>query len=358
MTTTTHFTPLLPEQIGRRRLAETPLISVTAVAGVPAIIRDVLGERALQRVNRRTGLDLELIADSNSFIPHALMSAMVEEAARAASLDHFGLTLVPALSITSYGVWGDYLLGAETLGAAIERATASIGLHSNSDRVGMVQQGAKVRMYYLSAAKGQPGYGHVACGAAAVMLSVCRAYLGPRWSPLCVEFDLPKPPGNAPYEESFGCPALFDRPVTALCFGTADLSAPRRLLKFGLATTLEDVARARLARAKAACLPEIVIEQIRLQLYAGAVSIDAVAFALDTSVRTLQRELNRDGVDFRSLANEARWRRGAELLRGTEETVTEIAMALGYSTPAHFSRAFRKQTGRSPEQFRRGPAAA
>jgi len=47
---------------------------------------------------------------------------------------------------------------------------------------------------------------------------------------------------------------------------------------------------------------DVVVQHIRAQVLTGAVSIDSAARSMDTGVRTLQRELNRAGTDFRRLA--------------------------------------------------------
>jgi AraC-like DNA-binding protein len=99
-------------------------------------------------------------------------------------------------------------------------------------------------------------------------------------------------------------------------------------------------------------LRDIIVQQIWSQVLTGEVSIESAARSLGTSVRTLQRELNREGTDFRTMANAMRTRRAIELLRQTNASVTNIAMVLGYSSPAHFARAFHNATGLSPKQFR------
>ncbi|AVJ28323.1 hypothetical protein CLM73_15060 [Achromobacter spanius] len=102
-----------------------------------------------------------------------------------------------------------------------------------------------------------------------------------------------------------------------------------------------------------------VISHIRIQMQAGAVSIDSTAKAMGTSVRTLQRVLRRDGgVSFRELSNVARLRRAEDLLRGSGVSITQIAMDSGYSTPANFSRAFRKASGVAPHTYRQEALAA
>jgi AraC-like DNA-binding protein len=94
------------------------------------------------------------------------------------------------------------------------------------------------------------------------------------------------------------------------------------------------------------------MEQIRAQVLTGSVSIDRVARPLGTSVRTLQRELDRVGTDFRSMTNAARLQRATELLRHTDGSITRVSAEMGYSSPANFARAFQKATGRTPREFR------
>lgn len=42
-----------------------------------------------------------------------------------------------------------------------------------------------------------------------------------------------------------------------------------------------------------------------------------------------------------------------ERLRNSEDSVTKVAMALGFSTSAYFTSVFRKRTGLTPTQYRR-----
>lgn len=50
---------------------------------------------------------------------------------------------------------------------------------------------------------------------------------------------------------------------------------------------------------------------------------------------------------------QVRLHQAQEMLEGTDLTVKEIALALGYDTQSYFSRAFRKTTGRWPTEWRR-----
>src|SRR5215472_687098 len=49
---------------------------------------------------------------------------------------------------------------------------------------------------------------------------------------------------------------------------------------------------------------------------------------------------------------EWRLRLGAEILQSTEDSVAQVAAAVGYGSEAAFNRAFKREFGRLPAQFR------
>jgi AraC-like DNA-binding protein len=349
---TTHFAPTPQKLSPGSALHAVSLISVTALAGVPAFIRAAFGERTLAGVTRAAMLDVEMIEDKDYFIPHITLSEFVHEAARQSGEEDFGLLVSPHLSLRSYGCWGSYVLGASTVGEGIERAIRTVGFHSRGDRISLSVRNGHAQVAYASAAKGRDGYRHVACGAAGVILSVCRDYLGMAWRPYRVDLDIPRPRRAGLFEDVFGCPVRFDAPATMVCLDERELSyrLPRAAQPV---VTLEEVARARVHRADLNSLVGVVADLIRAQVLTGMVSIEGTAHALDTSVRTLQRELNREGVDFRALTNAIRAERAKELLLHPGVSITRTSADLGYSTPAHFARAFRNATGMSPRDFQR-----
>jgi AraC-like DNA-binding protein len=84
--------------------------------------------------------------------------------------------------------------------------------------------------------------------------------------------------------------------------------------------------------------------------------IEGTAQNLDVGPRTLQRRLQREGASYRDLVEAARRERASALLIETSERVADIAVALGYSSPSHFVRAFRRWTGNTPNTFRQRQA--
>ena len=82
------------------------------------------------------------------------------------------------------------------------------------------------------------------------------------------------------------------------------------------------------------------------------VEIEDVAKLTDTSVRTLQRRLQSSGLKFNDLLSQAKSEHAKEMLTDTKVSIQDISESLGYSDPAHFTRAFRRWTGITPSKYR------
>ncbi|KFC65812.1 Transcriptional regulator, AraC family [Bosea sp. LC85] len=331
-------------------MAEIPVISSHILHGLPAFVRQEIGERALLQANRAAGFDLELTEGRNCFIPHAAVIGFVNAAARAAGEPNLGLMIAPTMNAANYGSFGRYVLGADTLGQSIERAIAALCYHSTDDRMSVAIVGDEARYSYVFALAGHPGYDMIAGAAAGVLLSVFRAYLPLDWRPLRIELNIKRPRQAGLFEDLFQCPVIFNAPAVTVVVERHHLSAAPNRASWPI-VTIEDVARERPGGAPRELL-DVVMAQIRAQVLAGSVSIDRAARPMGTSVRTLQRELNRLGTDFRSLVNAARIQRASELLRHMNGSITRVSAEMGYSSPANFARAFQKVTGRTPREFR------
>lgn len=331
-------------------MANIPVISSHILHGLPAFIRREMGEKALLQANRAVGLDIELIEGANCFIPHGAVLGFVEATGRAAGEANFGALIAPMMNVANYGSYGRYVFGGDTLRQALERAINGLCFHSTDDKMSVAVAGDEVRYSYVFALSGRSGYANTVCAAAGVLLSIFRAYLPLDWRPLRVEIDTDRPARTGLFEDVFQCPVLFNAPALTIVTERHYLSAAARTASWPI-VTIEDVARDRRGSAPRGLI-NVLMEQIRAQVLTGRVSIDSAAHSMDTSVRTLQRELNRTGTDFRSLASAARVQRATDLLRHTNGSITRVSVELGYSSPANFARAFRKVTGSGPREFR------
>lgn len=100
----------------------------------------------------------------------------------------------------------------------------------------------------------------------------------------------------------------------------------------------------------------VVLRSLGEAFYAGKlaqISASNVADQLGISARTLHRQLAAYGTGFRDLRNASLLDSARLLLSDPQNSVTEIALALGFSETSAFSRAFRDLTGESPAEFRK-----
>jgi AraC-like DNA-binding protein len=155
-----------------------------------------------------------------------------------------------------------------------------------------------------------------------------------------------------------GCPVTFQRGVNRIIFDSSYLDATPKL---GNRTTYPS----------AIALCDALLEDLTLRI--GAVgktraillpdlarrpTLAAVAKQMRTTPRTLRRQLRSQNTSFRQLANELRIHVALRYLRETRMTTQDIAFALGFSDAANFRHAFRRWTGKTPNDFRQETIAS
>lgn len=100
---------------------------------------------------------------------------------------------------------------------------------------------------------------------------------------------------------------------------------------------------------------ENVTASVRRQLIFSAHSFpdfNLVAQQLNTSERTLRRQLQSEGSNFRAVVDEVKNALAKKYLNGTTLPMSDIAHLLGYAEAFHFRRAFSRWNSMTPQQFR------
>jgi len=81
-------------------------------------------------------------------------------------------------------------------------------------------------------------------------------------------------------------------------------------------------------------------------------SLEQVADMLKVSSRTLRNRLSRENLSYRELISQYRIETAKQMLMDDSATVASIADKLGYRDTANFSRAFKRDAGLSPTDYR------
>ena len=330
-------------------------ISMTSARGIgplPALVDEMEGHRATQRLFVDVGLPLALIEEPGVMMPLRDLVALYERAARVTGNPLFGLDAGRAMA-NDFGPWSDYARSAPTLGACLARASRGLAFHQSSTRLSLSLDGPQaLYTYHVPVAGPRARAQHVEHTLPA-LLSAFRRYTGPDWSPDAIEVDLPRDGRIASLERSLAIPIRCDCPAYAIRFQRAALAIAesphvplaRRLTRRDLMAAINR----RPPRDEVGAVREL----IHLRFLDGPVDLDGVAAHLGIGARTLQRRLEAANHSFRDLLAQERQARACALLETSDTPITEIAYRLGYSDVAHFSRAFSRSLSVSPRAYRR-----
>lgn len=83
------------------------------------------------------------------------------------------------------------------------------------------------------------------------------------------------------------------------------------------------------------------------------VTLEDIAKRVKVSARTIDRHLKKEGLGFREISHRVRFERACEMLCLPGATVAEVALQLGFSDAANFSRAFRRVLAVTPGEYQR-----
>ncbi len=92
---------------------------------------------------------------------------------------------------------------------------------------------------------------------------------------------------------------------------------------------------------------------LRQHIGKGGLNAENAAALVAMSRWKLARQLASHGTDISAELAHAKWEFAQDCLVHSEQSIEEISTALGYSDPANFSRAFAREKGQSPSNFRR-----
>jgi AraC-like DNA-binding protein len=169
---------------------------------------------------------------------------------------------------------------------------------------------------------------------------------------LLVRVNYPKPAHFAEYARFFDCPVLFDQDVLETQFDASVLDEPLAGSDPAMATRAEQYC----ASEAAGNVPvDGLVAQMRRVLASwtvGQPNLTDVARRLQTSTRSLRRDLRTMGLSFQELLDETRRARAEEWIRFTDMKLEQVSKQLGFGDVRSFRRAFKRWTGRTPTQIR------
>jgi AraC-like DNA-binding protein len=304
----------------------------------------------------RSGLSTSILAYPESLIPTVGVVRLLNHAAGSHGIGNVGLLAGLEARVEALGVFGREVRATPTLGDALRAEIRLHGAFSSSGRTWIVLDGDRVKFCQGFTREFDEEWEQASHYILMLMLAVLRLGAGPTWRPQRVELQTRPSSAVRHFELLSDTDVQFARPMTAITFPRALLDAPLPPPR-PLAGTSDGGVEAWLASAPAGDFAGSISQVIRTLSWDGYPHIRATAGALGMSVRTLQRYLTSAGTTHEAMVGQARFASAASRLRETDANILDIALDLGYSDHAHFTRAFRRWAGCSPQEFRRATPA-
>lgn len=199
---------------------------------------------------------------------------------------------------------------------------------------------------------GRPGPLVDAC-AISGLVAFCRSLGGSAVTPDEVAFVNPTPADVMPYTEFFQCPVAFECEQTCVRYPQSAMQAPLATANASLQAALDHKARSLLVRLPTQGEPVPgVYRALQDAIAAGTPTLDRVADRLLTSGRSLQRSLQAAGSCFQAERDRVRLAMAQQHLREGSASIQEIAWMLAYNDHSAFVHAFRRLSGKTPQQYR------
>jgi AraC-like DNA-binding protein len=300
-----------------------------------------------------TGVDLGHPAQRlPESVPREVWRLAVEATADEAIAIHVAEARMPAsVDVLEYAFRASPTLG-DALGQVVRYARV---MH---DRIALrlAPEGGGVRLAG-TIPRAHPVNRHQAEFFLATWLRLARDTCAPDITPVDVCFAHPAPARLDEHRRFFACPLLFEQPVIGLLMAKSDLDRPMRGADPGLTELLgRQLDRLLVGLPSERSVSDQAGLLVKDDLPSGTATVDRVARQLGMSVRTLSRRLEAEGTSFRGLVDSVRQELAFAHLRDPTVELAEIAFLLGYSESSAFHRWFRRRTGHTPLEFRRGEA--
>lgn len=177
-----------------------------------------------------------------------------------------------------------------------------------------------------------------------MMLSTVRSVLGPSWHPGLVLLQTYYRPASETHFDPRRTELRFEQSQTVVVIDQKDLACS--LQGMGQPDRQPDL------QALSGDTARAIGKLLESHLGDRRLSLRFLAKICDMNPRTLQRALASQGMTFSDLLARQRIAAAVGSLKRSDISIAELSYSLGYSHQAHFSRAFSRETGLSPRQYR------
>lgn len=300
-----------------------------------------------------TGLSSKTLTSAQEYISPLQYHKVIENALALSGDPLLGLEHGKRMNISSHGFLGFAIMASDNLGDALSLAIRYARTRTLLADIRFIQEDDTAIIQINRLAAMPTTFSFVVQNIISTFVTIAR-FLTQNHEDMSavVKFtDAPVRPESC-YENLIGLPVMFHQPHNQLCL-------PAHLLETQVSTANTTARR----MAEAECqklLAELdrgqdLVTQIRRHLdqLKAFPTLTVMADKLQSSPRTINRQLAQLNTTYQKIIDEARREQAMHLLLETSTSVEDIAHELGYNDPSNFGRAFRRWLGMSPRAFRK-----
>lgn len=302
------------------------------------------------------GLDPLVLRHPDLYVPYARFAQALSLAAERGNCPDFGLRLSEHHDYLVLGPFGLLLSQAESFREVLKLTQQYVHLHAQGIILTAQQDNQHLEVnYQLQLSESVDLRQLLELGLGVVHRSM-RSLFGSQWQPLRISMRHACMGQPMEYCRFFGCPVLFEQSHDGIqaSSNTFELRPleQRPQLKSHL---LEEYAHRHQVSTDLASRVRLILQSI---LPTGEARLEVVARLLEQHPRSLQYALQNQSLNFRQLLDEVRYNEARQQLQLSNQSITDLALHLGYADETAFSRAFKRWSGQAPRQWRQLNRAA
>ena len=278
-------------------------------------------------------------------------------AARLSKDPVFGLHFGESLQLSALGIVGELIKSSATVGEALVQAASLTHLVTPLFHLEIMRNESTFTVHFLPLCDEQlslsPDARHTLDMLMVMVIHELDGLLLQKIEPESVQYV--RTIANLPeYQRVMRCQAIETADAYAIQFDIKYWDEPILTANYALQKILLDkVTQFKPALPEQQTMHTRIYSYLLANSYLGMVSLTDIAANFNISARTLQRNLQEEGVSFQQLADQVRKSLALHYLNAGQYSVKEVSCLLGYNELSAFTRAFKRWTGVPPRMYQK-----
>lgn len=335
-------------------MSAIPLVRASAVLPFVRFLNHI--GSPTQRLLEKAKLPVFALDNPETLIPLYQTFVFVEQAAQIEQIEMLGILVGHQTQVSDLGIFGHLVQQSLTLYDLLNTIERMIAFHNSGEQVWLMQEKDRVWIHHQYICPFAIGNQQAQWYTILLLIKAIQLATGTGWHPLALHLHTGYSSSLTEMEEFANVPLYFNQPTNAIAIPKSLMSMPLQTLKECQFLSPQECRQHLESSAPSSDFSRSLQQLLRSLLRDGYPDINLAAEAAGVSVRSLQRRLADEYLNYSRLVEKVRFEQAICLLHDPTVQLIDIASELGYTDAANFTRAFKRWTGISPRKFRQSHA--